>query len=108
MDYYDEMLKNMEQIGEGEVEVKRKIVFEGPEREWCITVYSTRSKTDKVDFGLRKISIENKTYIKYVSFKNSTKADKIAGLKLNRLLNVRVKYEWLEDVNTLAAVRYKG
>ena len=98
----------MGQIGEGKVEVKRKMVFEGPEREWCIIVHSTRLETDKVDFGLRKMSIENKTHIKYVSFKNSTKADKIAGLKLNRLLNVRVKYERLEDVNTLAAVRYKG
>ena len=36
------------------------------------------------------------------------KADKIAGLKLNYLLNIQLKYEQLEDVNILAAARYKG
>jgi len=39
------------------------------------------------------MSAENKTHVKYVSFKNSIKADKIAGLKLNRLINVKLRYE---------------
>ena len=54
------------------------------------------------------MSAENKSHIKYVSFKNSTKADKIAGLKLNRLINVHTRYEWLNDVTVLTTAKYKG
>ena len=102
------MTKYLGQIDEGEVKVKRNIVYEGIEQEWYIAVHSTKSALEKVDYGLCRMSTENKTHVKYISFKNSTKADKIAGLKLNCLLNVRLKYEWLEDVNVLAAARYKG
>ena len=63
---------------------------------------------DALDYGLRKMSAKNKTNVKYVSFKNSTKADRITGLKLNRLLNVRLKYEWLEDFSVIGNAKYKG
>ena len=54
------------------------------------------------------MSAEDRTHVKHISFQNSAKADRIAGLKLNRLLNVRVRHEWLEDVSVLAAARCKG
>jgi len=105
---YDKMMKTLGGTNKGEVEVKRNMVYEGPESELCISVYSVRSAAEKVDFGLRKMSAENKSHIKYVSFKNSTKADKIAGLKLNRLINVHTRYEWLNDVTVLTTAKYKG
>ena len=56
---------------------------------------------EKVDYGLRKMSAEDDTHIKYLSFKNNTRADRIAGLKLNRLINGRTKYERLDDIHLL-------
>ena len=40
MDWYEAIIKYLSGINEGEVEIKRNIVYEGVEREWCITVYS--------------------------------------------------------------------
>ena len=37
---YDKMMKILGGTNEGEVEVKRNIVYEGPESELCISVYS--------------------------------------------------------------------
>ena len=101
-------MKKLGKLNEGEVEVKRNMAYEGPERELCITAYSVRSSADKADFELRKMSAENKLCIKYASFKNSTKADKIAGLTLNRLINVHARYEWLNDATVLTNAKYKG
>ena len=41
MEYYDKMIKHLEELEEREVEVKKNTVYKGPEQEWCITVYST-------------------------------------------------------------------
>jgi len=49
---YDKMMKTLGGTNEGEVEVKRNMVYEGPESELCISVYSVRSAAEKVDFGL--------------------------------------------------------
>ena len=83
LDSYDTMMKYLGKIGDREVEIKKNMVYEGSECEWCITVHSMKLIVEKVDFGLRKMSAENQTHMKYISFKNSTKADRIAGLKLN-------------------------
>ena len=40
IDWYEAMIKYLSGINEGGVEIKRNIVYEGVEREWCITVYS--------------------------------------------------------------------
>jgi len=90
---YEKMMIKLGEGEKGEIKVKRNMVYEGDEKEWCVTVHSVRSAAEKIDFGLRKMSAESKSHIKYISFKNSTKADKIAGLKLNRLINVKLNYE---------------
>jgi len=46
--------------------------------------------------------------MKYLSFKNITKADRIAGLQLNRLINGYVKYERLDKLYLLEEVKYNG
>ena len=52
------------------------------------------------------MSAENKTHVKYLSFKNSIRVDKIAELHLNRLLNGKVKYERLDELQLSVTVRY--
>ena len=46
--------------------------------------------------------------MKYLSFKNNTKADRIAGLQLNRLINGYVKYERLDELYLLEEAKYNG
>jgi len=43
-----------------------------------------------------------------VLFKHSSKAERVAGVKLNQLLNVKLKYEFLEDTAVLADVEFNG
>ena len=71
-------------------------------------MHTIRSSADKADFELRKMRTENKLHIKYASFKNSTKVDKIAGLALSRLINVHAQHEWLNDATVLTNAKYKG
>jgi len=108
MEYYDKMLKDLRGVEEGALEIKKKSVYEGSEEEWCITVYSTQSAVEQVDFGLRKMSAGNDTHVKYLSFKNNTKTERIAGLQLNRLINGRVKYERLDEITLLDEAKYNG
>ena len=61
-------------------------------------MHSIQSEVDKVDCKLRKMSSSNKTHIKYISFKHNTRTERIAGMNLNKLLNGRLKYDWLVDV----------
>jgi len=63
---------------------------------------------DKVDYELRRMSANSKNHIKYVSFKHSSKAERVAGVKLNQLLNVKLKYEFLEDTAVLADAEFNG
>ena len=105
---YERMMKYLGDINDREVEIKKNIVYEGPKQEQCITIHSIKSPNNKVDFKLRKLSTENKSHIKYVSFKNSSKADKISGLQLNRLINVKTKYEQMEDLQVLAEAEFDG
>ena len=36
--------------------------------------------------------------IKYVLFKNNTSNDRVSNHKLNKLINIKMKYELLEDL----------
>ena len=42
MESYDKIVKYFGELEEGEVELKKKMVYDGPEEEWCITMYSVR------------------------------------------------------------------
>ena len=52
------------------------------------------------------MSAEDKTHIKYLSFRNNIRAERAVGLKLNRLLNGKTKYEQLEDLNLMDKAKY--
>ena len=71
-------------------------------------MHSIQSSADKADFRLRKMSAENKSHVKYLSFKNNIRAEKIAGLYLNRLINRKHKYEWLNDIELLDNAKYNS
>jgi hypothetical protein len=108
MKWYDGMMKLKAEIGEGLVEIKKGPVYEGREEARCITVHSVKSVSDHIDFKLRKMSAESGGHIKYISFKHSSKRERIASLQLNKILNGPNKYEWFENTAVLETVYFKG
>ena len=68
-------------------------------------VCSTESEAIKVDFILRKISVEEKTHIKYTSFKCNSSNERVSGLKLNLVINTKLRYKWLEDTSAIDNAR---
>ena len=108
MEWYERTLLALAGIEKEAAEFRKEVIFEGEEKQLCITMYSVESEAAKVDFNLRKLSAEEKSHIKYVSFKNNNRNERVSGLKLNQLINTRLKYEWLEDVSLFDKAKYQG
>ena len=109
MPWHDKMLKLEGKLDEGTLEVRKKYVHEGREgSQWSIAVHSVQSEVDNVDYELRKMSSSNKTHTKHVSFKHNTRAERIAGMNLNKMLNGRLKYDWLENVRVFDKATFQG
>lgn len=110
MPWYDAMLKYSGKIDENNaLEVRKDAVREGQEiKQWCIAVHSARSTVDEVDYKLRVMSAQENSHVKCVSFKNSAKAERVAALKLNEMVNTKLKYEWIEDAWILDKGQFKG
>ena len=51
---------------------------------------------------------ENKSHVKYVSLKHSSKAERIAGLKLNQIINAKLRYEYFKELGFLAEAEYNN
>ena len=66
-----EDINYISQVRKRRSQIKKKTVYKGELKQICITVYSIELKATKVDFQLRKLSAEERFYIKYVSFKNN-------------------------------------
>ena len=89
-------------------EFRKEMVFEGEEKQLCLTVYSVESEATNVDYHLRRLSAEENFHVKYISFKNNNSNEKISGLKINKLINVKLKYDWLEEVSVFDKARFQG
>ena len=53
MGWYEEILKKAGHIDQERMELKKDIVWEGAEQQWCITVYEIWSEKEKIDFSMR-------------------------------------------------------
>ena len=51
---------------------------------------------------------EKNHHVKHVSFSNSSIADRGGGLRLNKLLNTRLKHESLDNVSVLKQATCNG
>ena len=81
--------------------MRKEVVYEGEVRQLCVMVYSVESEAIKVNFKLRKLNAEEKTCIKCVSLKNNSSNERVLGLKINQIINIRLNYEWLEDASLI-------
>jgi len=108
LEWYEKILLPMAGVEEGVAETRVEMVYEGNVKQLSLMVYSVQSEATAVDFKLRKMSAEERTHIKYVSFKNNNSNERVSGVKLNQMINTTLKFEWLEEVNLLDQARYHG
>ena len=108
LDWYENTLFSMAGLEKGVAETRIEMVYEGDVKQLSAMVYSVQSEANAVDFKLRKMSAEERTHIKYVSFKNNNSHERVSGVKLNQMINIKLKYEWLEDVSLLDQARFQG
>ena len=108
MNWHDEMMQSIAETEKGQVEIKKGPVCEGHEESRCIAAHSIRSVSDHIDFKLRKMSAESDRCVKYVSFKHSSKKERIASLQLNKLLNGPNNHKGFENMQVLAPAQFKG
>ena len=108
MKWYEQTCKDIGKVNGDEIELKKEPVYEGNESEWCIILYSISSMKDKIDMAMQSIKFSEKSHIKYVSLVNSTRNERIGSLQLNKYINIRLKYECLEEVRVLDKAEYQG
>ena len=65
-----------------------------------------QSAVEQIDNISRKISAEDETHVKHLSFKNNIRVERIAGLQLNRLLNGRIKCERLDNAHVMDKAKW--
>lgn len=106
MNWYERTCIEKARVEKGNMELKKEPVYEGAENERCITIHGIRSEKDNVDTAMRMMKLSG--HIKYVSFNNSTKNERIGTLQLNKCINIKLKYECLEDVGVLDEVEFNN
>ena len=106
IEWYEKTILSLARIEKDIAEFRKKVVFEREEKQLYITIYSVESEVAKVDFNPRKLSVEERLHIKYVSFKNNNRNERVSGLNLNQLINTKLKYKWLEDISLFNQEKY--
>ena len=54
------------------------------------------------------MKVSKNSHIKHASFSNSSKVERLRALQLNKLINVRVKCESLNNINVLEEAEYNN
>ena len=54
------------------------------------------------------MSAEEGLHTKYISFKNNNSNERILGLKLDKLVNTKLRYEWFNKIGVLDQVSFQG
>lgn len=66
------------------------------------------SQKEKVDLEMRNMKLGKNSYAKYVSFANSSRNERISALQLNKHINIKLKYECIEDAGVLDETEFEG
>ena len=108
MGWYEKICKQIGRVKDEEIELKKQVVYEGKENEWCITLHGISSNKEQLDMAMRQMKFSENSHIKYVSFSNSTHNERIEALQLNKFINIKLKYECLKNVGVLDKVYYQN
>jgi len=80
-------------------ELKKKIEREGNTIAKSIVVYTIESKAEEMDLKLRQLVNDKMDTLSYYSFINGSAEQRKEALVLNRLQNVKMKYEILKNTH---------
>jgi len=57
---------------------------------------------------MRQMKFSENSHIKYISFSNSTRNERIGALQLNKFINIKLKFECLENVGVFDKAYYQN
>ena len=78
---------------------KKEIVNEQNYKAHILVVHTILLKREEADFKLKSIKIGKGKYRKRTSFKGTDSNNYIRLLHLNKMTNVKAKFNLLEDIN---------
>ena len=89
-------------------ELKKKIKKEGEIEARCIVVYAIEEKAEQLDMPLRQLVTNRMDILSYYSFINGSSDQRKQALVLNRMQNVKMKYEIIKKSHIKERVKFKG
>ena len=89
-------------------ELKKKIKKEGDTEARCIVVYAIEEKAEELDSKLRNLVTNRMDTLTYYSFINGSSEQRKKALILNRLQNVKMKYEIIRKCHVKERAKSKG
>ena len=70
-------------------------------------VYSIESSATENEKKLMEMSFGNNSHTKYISFKYTSSNNKVSALYLNNMINIKVRFETLHNINVLEQASFK-
>ena len=105
---YEKELQEYSGIGISYFEIKKKVEKEGDVEARCIVVYAIEEKAEEMDLKLRKLVNDRTDTLTYFSFINGSPEQRKKALILNRLQNVKMKYEIIKKCHVKEKAKHKG
>jgi len=105
---YEKELQEYSGIGISYFEIKKKVEKEGDVEARSIVVYAIEEKAEEMDLKLRKLVNDRTDTLTYFSFINGSPEQRKKALILNRLQNVKMKYEIIKKCHVKEKAKHKG
>ena len=68
MKWYEKICQQVRRINNGELELKKEVVYEGNKNEWCITLHGISSMKEKLDIAMRQMKFSKKVILNMYHF----------------------------------------
>jgi len=105
---YEKELQEYSSIEISYFELKKKVEKEGDIEARCIVVYAIEEKAEELDLKLRNLVTDRMDTLTYYLFINRSSEQRKKALLLNRLQNVKMKYEIIKKCHVKERVKVKG
>jgi len=96
-------ISNKIQLENSLIEFKKEFTFERDIQLKIIIIYTVETKANDIDEKLVNI---NHPSIQYISFKRYTVLERIGAIYINEIINVKVWFEMLSNVEMNKVVKY--
>jgi hypothetical protein len=86
------------------LEIKKDRVYKKDYRTTGIVIYSTLSNREQIDTNLQMLKVGNSKNFKYIFFYYTSLNIKLYSLHINKINNVNMKYELLQNIDIIDKV----